>query len=265
MVVTLGSQNNIPKRITILGSTGSIGRNTLDLVGSNPTDYIVEVLTANTNVELLAEQAIKTGARLAVIAEESLFIPLRDALQNSDTEAAAGSNALVEAASRPVDWVMSAIVGAAGLQPTLAAISTGTVIALANKECLVCAGEYMLSEIRKSGTTILPVDSEHNAIFQVFETEQRSSIERIILTASGGPFWGSSLNKMENATPEEAVAHPNWNMGPKISIDSATMMNKGLELIEAHYLYSIEESKIDDLIHLESIVHSLVAYVDGSV
>tara|TARA_Y100000588_G_C14149180_1_gene879808 strand:+ start:212 stop:1417 length:1206 start_codon:yes stop_codon:yes gene_type:complete len=265
MVVTLGSQNNIPKRITILGSTGSVGRNTLDLVGCNPTDYIVEVLTANTNVELLAEQAIKTGARLAVIAEESLFIPLRDALQNSDTEVAAGSNALVEAASRPVDWVMSAIVGAAGLQPTLAAINTGTVIALANKECLVCAGEYMLSEIRKSGTTILPVDSEHNAIFQVFETEQRSSIERIILTASGGPFWGSSLNKMENATPEEAVAHPNWNMGPKISIDSATMMNKGLELIEAHYLFSIEESKIDVLIHLESIVHSLVAYVDGSV
>ena len=265
MVVTLGSYNNTPKRITILGSTGSIGCNTLDLVGCNPTNYIVEVLTANSNVKLLAKQAIKTGARLAVIGDESLYIPLMDALKNSDTEVAAGRNALVEAASRPVDWVMSAIVGAAGLQPTLAAINTGAVIALANKECLVCAGEYMLSEIKKSGATILPVDSEHNAIFQVFETEKRNSIERIILTASGGPFWGSSLNKMKNATPEEAVAHPNWNMGPKISIDSATMMNKGLELIEAHYLFSMEESKIDVLIHLESIVHSLVSYVDGSV
>jgi len=265
MVVTLGSHINTPKRITILGSTGSIGCNTLDLVGCNPTNYIVEVLTANSNVKLLAKQAIKTGARLAVIGDESLYIPLMDALKNSDTEVAAGRNALVEAASRPVDWVMSAIVGAAGLQPTLAAINTGAVIALANKECLVCAGEYMLSEIRKSGATILPVDSEHNAIFQVFDTEQHNSIERIILTASGGPFWGSSLNKMKNATPEEAVAHPNWNMGPKISIDSATMMNKGLELIEAHYLFSMEESKIDVLIHLESIVHSLVAYVDGSV
>ena len=265
MVVTVGSKKNGPKRITILGSTGSIGCNTLDLVGFDPTAYSVEVLTANTNVELLAEQAIRTGARLAVIADESLFVSLKDALKYSDTEVAAGGSALVEAASRPVDWVMAAIVGAAGLQPTLAAINTGAVIALANKECLVCAGEYMLSEIRKSGATILPVDSEHNAIFQVFEGKQRSSIEKIILTASGGPFWGSSLNKMENATPEQAVAHPNWNMGPKISIDSATMMNKGLELIEAHYLFSMEESKIDVLIHLESIVHSLVAYEDGSV
>ncbi|MBD20777.1 MAG: 1-deoxy-D-xylulose-5-phosphate reductoisomerase [Rhodospirillaceae bacterium] len=256
---------NTPRRLTILGSTGSVGQNTVKLIQNEPDRYKVEVLTANTNVELLARQANETGASLAVVADESKYEALKNSLKNSKTEAAAGFSALLDAASTPVDWVMAAIVGAAGLKPTMSAIRNSAVVALANKECLVCAGEVMLTEIDKSKSKVLPVDSEHNAIFQVFEHEQRNKIEKIILTASGGPFWGMSLQDMKKVTPEEAVNHPNWNMGPKISIDSATMMNKGLELIEAHYLFSIEEAKIDVLIHPESIVHSMVSYSDGSV
>jgi 1-deoxy-D-xylulose-5-phosphate reductoisomerase len=254
-----------PRKITILGSTGSIGCNTLDLIQRNPEAYEVEALTANKNVDLLATQARETNARFAVIADESLYPALKEALSGTSIEVGAGDSAVIEAASRPADWVMAAIVGAAGLKPTLTAVRRGAAIALANKECLVCAGDLMLSEIADSGATLLPVDSEHNAIFQVFDFDQRPAIEKIILTASGGPFWNTTLTKMAKATPAEAIAHPNWDMGAKISVDSATMMNKGLELIEAHYLFAMEEERIDVLVHVQSIVHSLVAYVDGSV
>ncbi len=265
MVINETNKNANPRRITILGSTGSIGCNTLDLVQSNPDAYQIEALTANTNFELLAAQAKESKASLAVVADEKKYKALKDALNGSSTEAAAGQSALIEAASRPAEWVMAGIVGAAGLEPTLTAVKRGVVVALANKECLVCAGDLILSEVEKCGSTLLPVDSEHNAIFQVFEFDQRVAIEKIILTASGGPFWGSDLATMKKATPKEAVAHPNWAMGKKISVDSATMMNKGLELIEAHHLFSIEEDKIEILVHVESIIHSLVSYVDGSV
>ena len=214
---------------------------------------------------MLAAQAKECKASLAVIADEKKYKALKNALNGSSTEAAAGQSALIEAASRPADWVMAGIVGAAGLEPTLTAVKRGVVVALANKESLVCAGDLILSEVERCGATLLPVDSEHNAIFQVFEFDQRVAIEKIILTASGGPFWGSDLATMKKATPKEAVAHPNWAMGKKISVDSATMMNKGLELIEAHHLFSIEEDKIEILVHVESIIHSLVAYIDGSV
>tara|TARA_B100000676_G_scaffold307446_1_gene365926 strand:+ start:2503 stop:3696 length:1194 start_codon:yes stop_codon:yes gene_type:complete len=265
MVIKSIPRINTPRRLTILGSTGSVGQNTVKLIQNEPDRYKVEILTANTNVELLAQQANETGARLAVVTDETKYEFLKSLLKNSKTEVAAGFSALLDAASTPVDWVMAAIVGAAGLKPTMAAIRNSSVVALANKECLVCAGDVMLTEIDKSKSKVLPVDSEHNAIFQVFEHEQRNKIEKIILTASGGPFWSMSLQDMTKAKPEEAVNHPNWHMGPKISIDSATMMNKGLELIEAHYLFSIEETKIDVLIHPESIVHSMVSYSDGSV
>ena len=265
MVMNGSNKNANPRKITILGSTGSIGCNTLDLVQSNPDAYRIEALTANTNFELLAAQAKECKASLAVIADEKKYKALKNALNGSSTEAAAGQSALIEAASRPADWVMAGIVGAAGLEPTLTAVKRGVVVALANKESLVCAGDLILSEVERCGATLLPVDSEHNAIFQVFEFDQRVAIEKIILTASGGPFWGSDLATMKKATPKEAVAHPNWAMGKKISVDSATMMNKGLELIEAHHLFSIEEDKIEILVHVESIIHSLVAYIDGSV
>ncbi len=251
--------------ITILGSTGSIGCNTIDLIERNPELYRVEALTAQRSVELLAEQARKTNARLAVVADEECYLDLKKELAGTGTAVAAGREALIEAAARPADWVMAAIVGAAGLEPTLAAIRRGAVIALANKECLVCAGDLMLAEIGGSGATLLPVDSEHNAIFQVFDFKRPEAVEKIILTASGGPFWNSSVEEMKAATPAKAVAHPNWSMGAKISVDSATMMNKGLELIEAHYLFRMEEERIDVLVHPESIIHSLVAYLDGSV
>ena len=251
--------------VTILGSTGSIGCNTLDLIRRNASEYRVEALTANRNVDLLVRQAIEFGAKLAVVADEACYDDLKNALSGTGIEAGAGPSGLVEAAVRPADWVMAAIVGAAGLQPTLSAIRRGCVVALANKECLVCAGDLVLAEVEKSGATLLPVDSEHNAIFQVFDFNQEKAIEKIILTASGGPFRERSLSEMEKVTPGEAVAHPNWDMGAKISVDSATMMNKGLELIEAHYLFNLPGERIDIIVHRQSIIHSLVAYVDGSV
>ena len=265
MVINESNKKVNPRRVTILGSTGSIGCNTLDLIRSNPNAYQIEALTANTNFELLAAQAKEMKASLAVVADEKKYKALKNELSGCSTEAAAGVSGLIEAATRPAEWVMAGIVGAAGLKPTLAAIKRGVVVALANKECLVCAGDLIIAEVERSGSTLLPVDSEHNAIFQVFESDQRHAIEKIILTASGGPFWGSDLATMKKATPNEAVAHPNWEMGRKISVDSATMMNKGLELIEAHYLFSLGEDQIEILVHLESIIHSLVAYVDGSV
>jgi len=254
-----------PKRVTILGSTGSIGANTVELIVENPEAYVVEALTAKTNVLLLAEQARKLNARLAVIGDSDLYGDLKVALAGSGIEVAAGKAALVDAATRPSDWVMAAIVGAAGLAPTLAAIRRGCTVGLANKECLVCAGDVMVEEVQKSGATLLPVDSEHNAIFQVFDMDQSAAVEKITLTASGGPFREMNYQSMAKVTPEQAVAHPNWDMGAKISVDSATMMNKGLELIEAYYLFPVEKDQIDILVHPQSIIHSMVSYIDGSV
>lgn len=265
MVVTLTRAEAAPKRITILGSTGSVGSNTVDLLLRQPESFTVEAITANGSVELLADQARQLGARLAVVADENKFGALKQALHGTGIETAAGPEALVEAASRPADLVMAAIVGAAGLEPTLAAIRHGIPVALANKETLVCAGPLVMGEVRRTGATLLPVDSEHSAIFQVFDFDQREKVERIILTASGGPFRDRTRDQMRRVTPAEAVAHPNWDMGAKISIDSATMMNKGLELIEAHYLFDMPEDRIDVLVHPQSIIHSLVSYVDGSV
>ncbi len=254
-----------PRRISILGSTGSVGCNTIDLIERQPERYEIEALTANRNVALLAEQARRLRPRLAVIGDEARFGALKEALAGSGIELAAGPAALVEAAQRPAEWLMAAIVGAAGLEPTLAALRRGAIVALANKECLVCAGELMMEEVNRNGATLLPVDSEHNAIFQVFDFARRDAVERIILTASGGPFRTLDRAVMAHVTPAQAVAHPNWNMGAKISVDSATMMNKGLELIEAHHLFDLPAENIEVLIHPQSVVHSLVAYVDGSV
>lgn len=257
--------SDAPRRITILGSTGSIGSSTIDLIERNLSSYRVEALTAYRNVDLLAEQARKLDAQFVAIGDYDKYADLKKAISGSNTEVAAGPEAIVEAAARDADWVMAGIVGSAGLEPTLEAARQGAVVAFANKECLVCAGDLMLDEIARSGATLLPVDSEHNAIFQVFEFDRRETIEKIILTASGGPFRTWSLEEMRNVTPAEAVAHPNWDMGAKISVDSATMMNKGLELIEAFYLFGLPEDRIDILVHPQSIVHSMVSYVDGSV
>ena len=265
MTKTKTDRKDVPRRITILGSTGSIGRSTIDLIKRDPEAYKVEALTANRNVDALAEQARLLDAQFVAIGDPDRYEDLKLALSGSNAEAAAGPEAIVEAAARGADWVMAGIVGAAGLEPTLEAVRQGAVVALANKECLVCGGDLMLDEISRSGATLLPVDSEHNAIFQVFDFDRRDSVEKIILTASGGPFRTTSIEDMAKVTPAEAVAHPNWDMGAKISVDSATMMNKGLELIEAYYLFGLPEDKIDILVHPQSIIHSMVAYVDGSV
>jgi 1-deoxy-D-xylulose-5-phosphate reductoisomerase len=254
-----------PRRVTILGSTGSVGCNTLDLIERQPEAFAVEALTANDSVGRLAEQARRVGAKLAVVADSSRYQDLKDALAGSGVEVAAGAGAVAEAAARPAEWVMAAIVGAAGLAPTLAAVRRGAIVALANKETLVCAGSLMTTEVVRHGATLLPVDSEHNAIFQVLDFEHLDAVDRITLTASGGPFRAFSRAAMAEVTPEQAVAHPNWDMGAKISVDSATMMNKGLELIEAHHLFGVAEARIDILVHPQSVVHSMVAYSDGSV
>ena len=253
------------RRVTILGSTGSIGCNTIDLIGRHADSFQVEALTANRNVALLAEQARRFRPGIAVVADPSLYQDLKDALAGSGIEAAAGEAAVVEAATRPADWVMASIVGTAGLEPTLAAVRRGVTVAFANKECLVSAGELMMAEIRRNGANLLPVDSEHNAVYQVFDFDNPEKVHRVILTASGGPFRTMSRADMEKATPEEAVNHPNWDMGAKISVDSATMMNKGLELIEAFHLFPIPAERIEILVHPQSVVHSMVDYVDGSV
>ncbi|HVM82446.1 MAG TPA: 1-deoxy-D-xylulose-5-phosphate reductoisomerase [Candidatus Binatia bacterium] len=254
-----------PRSIAILGSTGSVGCNTIDVVERYPNDYRVDALTAHSNVDRLIEQALRLKPRFAAIGIETLYGKLKDGLAGSGIVAAAGRAAVIEAASRPSDWVMSAIVGAAGLEPTLAAVRRGAMVGLANKETLVCAGSLMMKELGKHGAVMLPVDSEHSAIFQVFEFEKRDAIEKIILTASGGPFRTKSIAEMTAATPAQAVAHPNWSMGAKISVDSATMMNKGLELIEAHHLFQMPEPQIEILVHPQSVIHSMVAYQDGSV
>lgn len=253
------------KEVTILGSTGSIGTNTLDLIGRNPENYSVKALTANSNVQALAQQAITHNAEMAVIADKNKYSELKEALQGKNIIAAAGNEALNEAADMSADWVMSSIVGAAGLRPTLTAIKRGATIALANKECLVCAGEFMMQQVKDSGATILPVDSEHNAIFQIFDFDEPEKIEKVTLTASGGPFWNKDISEMQKITPAQAIKHPNWSMGAKISVDSATMMNKGLELIEAYYMFPVEKDQLDIIIHPQSIIHSMVSYIDGSV
>lgn len=251
--------------VTILGSTGSIGCNTVELVEARPDLYRVEALVANSRVDILADQAKRLKAKLAVVADESAYPALKAALVGTGIEAAAGAKAVVAAAELPADWVMAAIVGAAGLAPTLAAVRRGAVVGLANKECLVCAGQLMMAEVQKHKATLLPVDSEHSAIFQVFDFDQHDKIEKIILTASGGPFRTKTREFMADVTPQQAVAHPNWSMGAKISVDSASMFNKGLELIEAHHLFDMPEEQIDIVVHPQSVIHSLVAYVDGSV
>lgn len=253
------------RKLTILGSTGSIGCSTLDVVAHQADRFDVVALVANRNIELLAAQAIACGAKVAVTADAGLYEELKEKLSGTGIEAAAGMDAVMEAARRPADIIVAAIVGAAGLKPTLAAAEQGTTIALANKECLVCAGEVFNNAVRKHGAHLLPVDSEHSAVFQVFEQNQREQVDQIILTASGGPFRTSTYAQLKEVSREQALNHPNWDMGPKITIDSATLMNKGLELIEAYHLFPVDVNQLDAVIHPQSIVHSMVSYCDGSV
>ncbi|NWH08940.1 MAG: 1-deoxy-D-xylulose-5-phosphate reductoisomerase [Alphaproteobacteria bacterium] len=258
-----------PRRISILGATGSVGASTLDLIAHHRSRdsgcFEIEALTAQSRVAELAGLAMRFRPRLAVIGDPSRYGELKAALAGTGIETAAGAMAVEEAALRPADWIMAAIVGTAGLRPAMAALRPGVTLALANKECLVSAGPLFMARVAEAGVRLLPVDSEHNAIFQVFEPANRAAIDRLILTASGGPFRTWTREQMRAATPEQAVAHPRWSMGMKISVDSATLMNKGLELIEAHYLFDMPPSQLDIVVHPQSIVHSLVSYKDGSV
>ena len=253
------------KTVSILGSTGSVGTQTVDLLAQAPGRYRVRALVGGRNVALLAEQARLLGAEIAVIADVAQAGALAAALAGTAIQVAAGDAAVCAAAALPVDWTMAAITGAAGLAPTLAAIRLGKSVALANKEALVCAGEVMLAAVRDAGATLLPADSEHNAIFQSLADNNHGAVEKIILTASGGPFRTASANEMGLATPEAALRHPVWSMGAKISIDSATMMNKGLEVIEAARLFALDETRIEVLVHPQSVIHGMVCYQDGSV
>ena len=255
------------RRISILGSTGSIGVNTLDVVGQlgGRDAFDLVALTGNSNIELLARQAKAFGAKTAVTADEARYAELKTALSGTGIEAAAGRNAVVEAAAAEADWVMAAIVGTAGLAPTLAAAERGADIALANKECLVSAGDLFVHAVRKGGGRLIPVDSEHSAIFQSLEDDQHHAVERIILTASGGPFRTWSREQMADVTADVARAHPNWSMGLKISIGSASMFNKALEMIEAKHLFNLRPEQIEVIVHPQSIIHSMVGYTDGSV
>ncbi|MXO96062.1 1-deoxy-D-xylulose-5-phosphate reductoisomerase [Erythrobacter aquimaris] len=252
------------RSISVLGATGSVGVSTLDLIRRNRADWRVVALTAHSNVEELAKLAREFDADLAVIAQDNLLGALRDALDGSGIEAAAGRGALCEASARSADIVMAAIVGCAGLGPVMAAIEQGTTVALANKEALVSAGEVMTAAVEKHGATLLPVDSEHNAIFQCLRGGKLAEVRTITLTASGGPLRTWSKAQLDEATPAQAIAHPNWDMGAKISVDSATMFNKGLELIEAHHLFPVGLDKIRIVVHPQSVIHSMVEYRDGS-
>jgi 1-deoxy-D-xylulose-5-phosphate reductoisomerase len=251
--------------VTILGATGSIGSSTVDLLKRQPDRFRVEALTAHKNGVALAQLARELGARFAAVADPDAYKDLKAELSGSGIEAASGPNAVAEAARRPAEWVIGAITGAAGLEPALAAIERGATLALANKECLVCAGDLFMKEVRRSGATLLPVDSEHNAVFQVFDAPHAAAIESITLTASGGPFRTWTKEQMVKVSPAEACKHPNYTMGAKISVDSATLMNKGLELIEAHHLFGTPPERLGVVVHPQQIVHCLVAYVDGSV
>jgi 1-deoxy-D-xylulose-5-phosphate reductoisomerase len=253
------------RSISILGATGSIGASTVDLIKRNRDRYRVETVAAGRNAAALAKVAREVGAKLAVVSDETAYAELKDALGGSGIEAAAGETALVEGATRPADWVMASIAGAIGLRPTLAANEAGMTVAHANKECLVCAGGLFMRRARATGATVLPVDSEHNAIFQALTAGPREGVKRIILTASGGPFRTWSLDEIRAATVEQALKHPNWAMGPKVTIDSASLMNKGLELIEAHHLFGLPIAQIDVLVHPQSVIHGMVEYRDGSV
>ncbi|MTI08774.1 1-deoxy-D-xylulose-5-phosphate reductoisomerase, partial [Curvivirga aplysinae] len=253
------------KSVSVLGATGSVGTSTMDLVRRNRNLYKVIALTANSNVEDLIKLAIEFSPEFVALGDESKFGLLKEALADTDVEVAAGRESIIQAAKLQSDWVMSSIMGSAGLEPTLCAIRRGAQVAFANKETLVCAGDLMMKEVHRADAKLLPVDSEHNAIYQVFETHQKQAIEKIHLTGSGGPFRTWPADDMKNASPKQAVNHPNWSMGAKISVDSATMMNKGLELIEACYLFEMPESKIDILVHPQSVIHSMVEYNDGSV
>jgi 1-deoxy-D-xylulose-5-phosphate reductoisomerase len=254
-----------PRSVTVLGSTGSIGTQTIELLAAEPERFQVRALVAGRNAALLAQQAIALRAEVAVVADAACYAALRDALAGTGIETAAGTDAVVHAASLQADWTMAAITGAAGLASTLAAIKRGACVGLANKEALVCAGDVMLRAVQEAGATLLPVDSEHNAIFQSMADGNYGAVEKIVLTASGGPFRTASLEEMARVTPEAALRHPVWSMGAKISIDSATMMNKGLEVIEAARLFNLNEAMIGVLVHPQSVIHGLVYYQDGSV
>ncbi|RZJ18717.1 MAG: 1-deoxy-D-xylulose-5-phosphate reductoisomerase [Brevundimonas sp.] len=258
----------IQRRVTVLGSTGSVGVSTLDLMAqaeaAGSARFEIEALTCGSNVALLIEQVRRWRPKLAVTADPSGLAALREGLAGTGVEVAAGEDAVVEAAARPVEWIMASIVGAAGLRSAWAAAATGATLALANKESLVCCGPALIERVRTAGGRVIPVDSEHSAIFQVFPADAPERVARLILTASGGPFRQTPLAALRGITPEQAVAHPNWSMGAKISVDSATMANKGLETIEAAYLFDTPAGRIDVVVHPESIIHSLVEYVDGS-
>jgi 1-deoxy-D-xylulose-5-phosphate reductoisomerase len=256
---------NAERTVTLLGATGSIGASTLDLIKRDRDRYRVEAVSANKNVAALAAMAREVGARFAAVGDPDAFADLKDALFGTGIEIGAGESAVIEAAQRPADWVIGAITGAAGLKPTLAAAERGAIVALANKETLVCAGGLFMRRAAACGATILPVDSEHNALFQAMSGSRREDVRRVILTASGGPFRTAGAEATKAATVEQALRHPNWSMGPKVTVDSATLMNKGLELIEAHHLFKLRSEQIDVLVHPQSIVHSLVEYCDGSM
>ncbi len=253
------------RSVTLLGATGSIGASTVDLLKRERARYRVEAVSANRNGSALAMLAREVGARFAAVGDPSAFRELKEGLAGTGIEAGAGEGALVEAAQRPADWVIGAITGAAGLKPTLAAAERGAIVALANKECLVCAGGLFMRRAAAAGATILPVDSEHNALFQAMGANRREDVRRVILTASGGPFRTWTADAIRSATPEQALKHPNWSMGAKVTINSATLMNKGLEIIEAHHLFALSSAEIDVLVHPQSIVHGLVEFRDGSL
>jgi len=255
----------VTRKIAILGATGSIGKSTLDLVERSPDRFEVSAVTAATNVDELAAIARRTGASYAVIADESRLPRLQELLTGTSCRAGGGGDAMIEAATGNAELVIAAIVGCAGLRPTMAAVEAGKTVALANKEALVTAGALMTEAAQRNGATLLPIDSEHNAIFQCLAGNRKEDVSKIVLTASGGPFRTATAETMGAATPAQAVAHPNWSMGAKISVDSATLMNKGLELIEAHYLFGLPSNRIDILIHPQSVIHSMVEFIDGSV
>jgi 1-deoxy-D-xylulose-5-phosphate reductoisomerase len=253
------------RSITVLGATGSIGDSTMDLLRGAPERYRVEALTGNSNVQGLAKLAREFRARFVAIGDPARLNELREALAGSGIECGAGESAIIEAAARPADWVMAAVSGAAGLKPALAAVDRGATVALANKECLVCAGDFFMQRAAKAGACILPADSEHNALFQALSSGNREELVRVIITASGGPFRTWAAADIEQATLGQALKHPNWSMGQKITIDSASMMNKGLEVIEAAYLFALTPDEIDVLVHPQSIVHGMVEFSDRSV
>ncbi len=253
------------RSVTVLGATGSIGDSTMDLLRGARDRYRIEAVTGNSNVQGLAKLAREFNARFAAVADPARLSELREALAGSGIECGAGGSAIIEAAARPAEWVMAAVSGAAGLKPALAAVDRGATIALANKECLVCAGDFFMERAAKAGACILPSDSEHNALFQALASGNRDELVRVIITASGGPFRTWAASDIEQATLAQALKHPNWSMGQKITIDSASMMNKGLEVIEAAYLFSLKPDEIDVLVHPQSIIHGMVEFSDRSV